>query len=76
MNEDELYINGDFIQTEDLVVKNSLIAEDVVVKKVNCAKVPEMLQAATEVYINTSSGDDSNDFEDGAVFKTLQSAVN
>ncbi len=76
MNEDELYINGDFIQTEDLVVKNSLIAEDVVVKKVNCAKVPEMLQAATEIYVNTSSGDDSNDFEDGAVFKTLQSAVN
>lgn len=76
MNEDELYINGDFIQTEDLVVKNSLIAEDVVVKKVNCSKVPEMLQAATEVWVNTSSGDDSNDFEDGAVFKTLQAAIN
>lgn len=76
MNEEELYINGDFIQTEDLVVKNSLIAEDLVVKKVNCSKVPEMLQAATEVWINTSSGDDSNDFEDGAVFKTLQGAIN
>ena len=76
MNEDELYINGDFIQTEDLVVKNSLIAEDVVVKKVNCAKVPEMLQAITDVYVNPSGGDDSNDFEDGAVFQTLQGAIN
>lgn len=76
MNEEELYINGDFIQTEDLVVKNSLIAEDLVVKKVNCSKVPEMLQAATEVYVNVSSGDDGNDFEDGAVFKTLQAAIN
>lgn len=76
MTEEELYINGDFIQTEDLVVQNSLIAEDLVVKKVNCSKVPEMLQAATEVYVNASSGDDSNDFEDGAVFKTLQAAIN
>lgn len=78
MSEDQLYINGEYIQAKDIKAEDSLIAESLTVKKINCNKAATMLQAATSVRVNPNSyyADDANDFENGAVFKTLQGAIN
>lgn len=78
MTEDQLYINGEYIQAKDIKAEDSLIAESLTVKKINCSKAATMLQSATSVRVNPNSADadDSNDFENGAVFKTLQGAIN
>lgn len=78
MAEDQLYINGEYIQAKDIKAEDSLIAESLTVKKINCSKAATMLQSATSVRVNPTSSEanDSNDFENGAIFKTLQGAIN
>ena len=72
--DDKIYINAEYIDGEDLNINNSISTKYLNVDYINCAKVPEMLQNATTVSISTS-GSDANDFEDGAIFRTLQGAI-
>lgn len=73
----ELYINGEYIQAEDFKAGSSISTPDLYVEKVNCVKIPTMLQEDTTVTVDptSSSASDENDFEDGAVFATFQGAI-
>ncbi len=72
--DDKIYINAEYIDGEDLNINNSINTKYLNVDYINCAKVPEMLQNATTVSVSVS-GSDANDFEDGAIFRTLQGAI-
>lgn len=52
-----------------------LNATDLNVKNINCVTYAPAIYEYTKVYVNTSSGNDDVDFESGAVFKTLQGAL-
>ena len=52
-----------------------LNATNLNVKNINCATYAPAIYEYTKVYVNTSSGNDDVDFESGAVFKTLQGAL-
>ena len=72
--DDKIYINAEYIDGEDLNINNSISTKYLNVDYINCAKVPEMLQNSTTVSIS-AYGSDANDFEDGAIFRTLQGAI-
>lgn len=52
-----------------------LNATDLNVKNINCATYAPAIYEYTKVYVNTTSGNDEVEFESGAVFKTLQGAL-
>lgn len=73
----QLYINGEYIRAEDFKAGSSVATPDLYVERINCVRVPTMLEEDTTVYVNPSSAyaDDDNEFEEGAIFKTFQGAV-
>lgn len=52
-----------------------LNATDLNVKNINCATYAPAIYEYTKVYVNTTSGNDDVEFESGAIFKTLQGAL-
>lgn len=52
-----------------------LNATNLNVKNINCATYAPAIYEYTKVYVNTTSGNDEVEFESGAVFKTLQGAL-
>ena len=52
-----------------------LNATDLNVKNINCVTYAPAIYEYTKVYINSSSGNDDVEFENGAIFKTLQGAL-
>lgn len=52
-----------------------LNATDLNVKNINCVTYAPAIYEYTKVYVNTTSGNDDVDFESGAIFKTLQGAL-
>ena len=73
----QLYINGEYIRAEDFKAGSSVATPDLYVERINCVRVPTMLEEDTTVYVNPSSSyaNDDNEFEEGAIFKTFQGAV-
>lgn len=73
----QLYINGEYIRAEDFKAGSSVATPDLYVERINCVRVPTMLEEDTTVYVNPSSysANDDNEFEEGAVFKTFQGAI-
>lgn len=73
----QLYINGEYIRAEDFKAGSSVATPDLYVERINCVRVPTMLEEDTTVYVNPSSAyaDDDNEFEEGAIFKTFQGAI-
>ncbi len=73
----QLYINGEYIRAEDFKAGSSVATPDLYVERINCVRVPTMLEEDTTVYVNPSSANanDDNEFEEGAVFKTFQGAL-
>lgn len=73
----QLYINGEYIRAEDFKAGSSVATPDLYVERINCVRVPTMLEEDTTVYVNPSSysANDDNDFVEGAVFKTFQGAI-
>lgn len=52
-----------------------LNATNLNVKNINCATYAPAIYEYTKVYVNTTNGNDDVDFESGAIFKTLQGAL-
>ena len=73
----QLYINGEYIKAEDFKAGTSVSTPDLYVERVNCVRIPTMLEEDTTVTVNPtdSNASDENDFIDGAVFKTFQGAI-
>lgn len=53
----------------------TLNTTDLNVKNINCVTYAPAIYEYTKVYVNTSNGNDDVEFENGAVFKTLQGAL-
>lgn len=77
MVEDQLFINGEYMVTQDLKAENSINTKDLYVDRINSGTVPTKLYTNTTVYVNATStdADDSNEFEEGALFQTIQGAI-
>lgn len=73
----ELYINGEYIQAEDFKAGTSVSTPDLYVERVNCVRIPTMLEEDVTVSVDptSSSASDDNNFEEGAIFKTFQGAI-
>lgn len=73
----QLYINGEYIQAEDFKAGNSITTPDIYAERINCVRIPTMLEAKCNITVNTDSSTASNSvkFEDGAEFKTLQGVL-
>lgn len=73
----QLYINGEYIRAEDFKAGTSVSTPDLYVERVNCVRIPTMLEEDATVTVNPtdSNASDENDFVDGAVFKTFQGAI-
>ena len=70
----KIFINAEYIKSGDLNISNSISTKYLTVDYINSSRVPEMLAEKTTVSVSTS-GSDGNDFDDGAVFRTLQGAI-
>ena len=73
--ETQLFINGEYIKSEDFAASSSISTPELFVGKINSVTVPTMLTDSCTVYVDGSKGDDSIEFKDGAIFKTLQACV-
>lgn len=73
----QLFVNGTYILAEDFEAGNSITTPDLEVERINCSKVPTMLQSSCTVYVDPTDPNalDVDEFEEGTVFKTLQGAL-
>lgn len=73
----QLYINGEYIQSKDFKAENSVSTPDLYVERINCVRVPTMLEQKATVTINKSAADadDMYSFSDGQAYRTLQGAL-
>ena len=64
------------IRAENLNVEGDLSADSITCNTLNSAKYPGTLDGDIELFVNSSSGNDDAELDDGAVYKTVQGAIN
>ena len=68
-------INSDSFVGDMLAIDGIISAKSLQIQDIDSAKYPATLDGNVDLYINSSSGDDDNEVDDGARFKTLQGAI-
>lgn len=64
------------MNSKNMAIEGELSADTVTCNKINNPNYPESLSSDTLIYINSSTGSDDNEFDDGAKFKTIGGALN
>ena len=67
--------NDGNISAENLNVEGNLSADTITCNTLNSAKYPGTLDGDIELFVNSSSGNDDAELDDGAVYKTVQGAL-
>lgn len=60
---------------KDLNVEGEISAGSITVSSINCNNIPESLTSDIIVEVNSTSGDDTSKFTEGAIFATLQTCL-
>ena len=68
-------INSDSFVGDVLAIDGTISAKSLQVQDIDSAKYPATLDGNVDLYVNSSSGNDDNEVDDGARFKTLQGAI-
>ena len=68
-------INSDSFVGDMLAIDGVISAKSLQVQDIDSAKYPATLDGNVDLYVNSSSGNDDNEVDDGARFKTLQGAI-
>ena len=63
------------IRAENLNVEGDLSADSITCNTLNSPKYPGTLDGDIELFVNSSSGNDDAELDDGAVYKTVQGAL-
>ena len=63
------------IRAENLSIEGDLSADTITCNTLNSPKYPGTLDGDTELFVNSSSGNDDAELDDGAVYKTVQGAL-
>ena len=63
------------IRAENLNVEGNLSADSITCNTLNSPKYPGTLDGDIELFVNSSSGNDDAEPDDGAVYKTVQGAI-
>ena len=67
--------NDGNISAENLNVEGNLSADTITCNTLNSSKYPGTLDGDIELFVNSSSGNDDAELDDGAVYKTVQGAL-
>ena len=68
-------INSDSFVGDVLAIDGTISAKSLQVQDIDSAKYPATLDGNVDLYVNSSSGDDDNEPDDGVRYKTLQGAI-
>ena len=68
-------INSDSFVGDVLAIDGTISAKSLQVQDIDSAKYPATLDGNVDLYVNSSSGNDDNEVDDGARFKTIQGAI-
>ena len=68
-------INSDSFVGDMLAIDGIISAKSLQVQDIDSAKYPATLDGNVDLYVNSSSGNDDIEVDDGARFKTLQGAI-
>ena len=68
-------INSDSFVGDVLAIDGTISAKSLQVQDIDSAKYPATLDGNVDLYVNSSSGNDDNEVDDGARFKTLQGVI-
>ena len=68
-------INSDSFVGDMLAIDGIISAKSLQVQDIDSAKYPATLDGNVDLYVNSSSGNDDNEVDDGARFKTLQGVI-
>ena len=68
-------INSDSFIGDVLAIDGTISAKSLQVQDIDSAKYPATLDGNVDLYVNSSSGNDDIEVDDGARFKTLQGAI-
>ena len=63
------------IRAENLNIEGDLSADSITCNTLNSPKYPGTLDGDIELFVNSSSGNDDAELDDGAVYKTVQGAL-
>lgn len=64
------------MRAENLNIEGDLSADTITCNTLNSPKYPGTLDGDIELFVNSSSGNDDAKLDDGAVYKTVQGAIN
>ena len=76
INESFRVLEDGNVEASNITVENELSVSRLNVDTINNGQYQKTLMANHVIYVNATSGDDDSECENGAVFKTLQGAVN
>ena len=68
-------INSDSFVGDVLAIDGTISAKSLQVQDIDSAKYPATLDGNVDLYVNSSTGDDDAEVDDGARYKTLQGAI-
>ena len=68
-------INSDSFVGDVLAIDGAISAKSLQVQDIDSAKYPATLDGNVDLYVNSSSGNDDNEPDDGVRYKTLQGAI-
>ena len=68
-------INSDSFVGDVLAIDGTISAKSLQVQDIDSAKYPATLDGNVDLYVNSSSGNDDIEVDDGARFKTLQGVI-
>ena len=68
-------INSDSFVGDMLAIDGIISAKSLQVQDIDSAKYPATLDGNVDLYVNSSSGNDDNEPDDGVRYKTLQGAI-
>ena len=68
-------INSDSFVGDVLAIDGTISAKSLQVQDIDSAKYPATLDGNVDLYVNSSSGNDDNEPDDGVRYKTLQGAI-
>ena len=68
-------INSDSFVGDMLAIDGTISAKSLQVQDIDSAKYPATLDGNVDLYVNSSSGNDDNEPDDGVRYKTIQGAI-
>ena len=68
-------INSDSFVGDMLAIDGVISAKSLQIQDIDSAKYPATLDGNVDLYVNSSTGDDDAEVDDGARFKTIQGAI-